>query len=675
MPVFTIETPSGRRLKIEAGDEATAMRGAEEFEAGQVQQQQAPSPQMEAGMAELSRTTQRFADGGSLGGARAGAENFADTATFGLADEAAAGIGSIAGMLPGGHGKDYDSIKREIAAQRAQNDANHPIAAVGGAIAGALGGGLGMVRGGLSASGRLGANAGIGSRIGAGAADGAIYGGLYGAGSGEGVADRFKQGVGGAVAGGVIGGAIPAVTGTLNAVTKPVRDAVSARVNPSGFAARKITERLGASNMTPETVARRLEANPGSTMADVGGKSTRDLLRTTVNIPGPAKDRVTKQVNLRQFGQGDRLKRAIATTFADPDGYLSAKDQLAATAKRVASPLYERAYSRPMHFSETLEEVLNTPAGKRALGEAQNLAANEQQPFRQIFINIRGQAKRVPDTRGWDYIKRALDDMIDGQTDAITRKVTNEGRILVGLKNRMLAELDRYNPEYKMARKAFGGIAQIDEALEFGRKALTMSPESVRRQISGMSDTQKAAARIGAAETMRSTIDKTAPTHNAILKVFNSRERFQNLRSLFDNDQQFAEFRKSIWQEARKRSTYDAVKGNSTTASQLADMFEAGGTNEAMEFGTRAVTQGPINATLQWIGSRLARLGGLTPEVADQVATRLMSSSPESARMVIAELTKIERQQVTAAQKSQLVQRLLSQMLTSQSVGEFQQTR
>jgi hypothetical protein len=104
-------------------------------------------------------------------------------------------------------------------------------------------------------------------------------------------------------------------------------------------------------------------------------------------------------------------------------------------------------------------------------------------------------------------------------------------------------------------------------------------------------------------------------------------------------------------------------------------MFEAGGTNEAMEFGTRAVTQGPINATLQWIGSRLARLGGLTPEVADQVATRLMSSSPESARMVIAELTKIERQQVTAAQKSQLVQRLLSQMLTSQSVGEFQQTR
>jgi hypothetical protein len=300
MPVFTIETPSGRRLKIEAADEATAMRGAEEFEAGQGQQQQAPSPQMEAGMAELSRTTQRFADGGNLGGARAGAENFADTATFGLADEAAAGIGALGGMLPGGHGRGYSSIKREIAAQRAQNDADHPIAATGGAIAGALGGGLGLVKGGLSVSGRLGANPGMLPRIGAGMADGSIFGGLYGAGSGEGASDRLAGAGAGAVAGGLIGGAIPAVTGTLNAVTKPVRDAVSARVNPSGFAARKITERLSASNMTPQTVANRLQANPGSTMADVGGKSTRDLLRTTVNIPGPAKDRVTKQVNLRQ---------------------------------------------------------------------------------------------------------------------------------------------------------------------------------------------------------------------------------------------------------------------------------------------------------------------------------------------------------------------------------------
>src|SRR5690606_29671442 len=33
MPVFTIQAPDGRKIRIEAGDEATAMRGAQEWAA------------------------------------------------------------------------------------------------------------------------------------------------------------------------------------------------------------------------------------------------------------------------------------------------------------------------------------------------------------------------------------------------------------------------------------------------------------------------------------------------------------------------------------------------------------------------------------------------------------------------------------------------------------------
>ena len=322
-----------------------------------------------------------------------------------------------------------------------------------------------------------------------------------------------------------------------------------------------------------------------------------------------------------------------------------------------------------------LEEILETPAGKAALQKAQSLAANEQQPFRQAFIDINGVAKRVPDTRGWDYIKRAMDDMIEGQTDAITKKVTNEGRILLGLKNRMLAEVDRYNPDYKAARAAFGGVAQIDEALEFGREALSMAPEAVRRRVAGMSATQKEAARIGAAEDMRKAIDQAGFTNNAVLKVFNSRQRVQNLRALFDNDRQFAEFRKTIFQEARKRQTYDAVKGNSTTASQLADMFEAGGTSQTVGTLATAATQGPVNATLQFVGSTLRRLGGLTPKVADEISKRLMTTDPQQLQTLVRELAKIEQMQISAAQKSQMIQSLVSRVLTVPTVTAIGQSR
>src|SRR5688572_3265675 len=49
MSVFTIQTPDGRKIKIEAADEATAVRGAQEYvEANPPQQAPAAAPQPQA---------------------------------------------------------------------------------------------------------------------------------------------------------------------------------------------------------------------------------------------------------------------------------------------------------------------------------------------------------------------------------------------------------------------------------------------------------------------------------------------------------------------------------------------------------------------------------------------------------------------------------------------------
>jgi hypothetical protein len=112
----------------------------------------------------------------------------------------------------------------------------------------------------------------------------------------------------------------------------------------------------------------------------------------------------------------------------------------------------------------------------------------------------------------------------------------------------------------------------------------------------------------------------------------------------------------------RKRSTYDAVKGNSTTAAQLADMAETGGLNEAVQFASKAATTGPINATLSWVGSRLKMLGGLTPRVADEISKKLMTTDPATVRQFTSELMKLEKARLSSSAKARVVYDLVAKI-------------
>lgn len=552
------------------------------------------------------------------------------------------------------------------------NDAAAMEANPGSFIAGNIAGGLATipVTGGASVTANLAKGAPLVSRMGAAAADGAIYGTAYGVGGGEDAASRLTGGATGALTGAVIGGAIPAVTSTVRAVGKPMVDAVKARLRPEQYAAQKTAERLAKDGTDLAQVEARLASRPGMSVVDVAGENARDLLRTTVNVPGPAQNRVAAQLRMRQMGQGDRIKSALSKTFADPDGYLSAKDEIAAEAKKVAGPLYDRAYRQPVPFSFEIEEILKTPAGKQALRKATEIARNEQRPFMQWFANVADDGsvsiKRVPDMRAWDYIKRGLDDVIEGQTDALTGKVTTSGRAVVGLKNRLLDILDRENPAYAQARKAAAEGFRLDDALEFGKKASSMSAEAVRRKFKDFSEAEKQVARIGYAEALRAKIDAAGWTHNKLLKVMASPEQYRALRAMFPTQEAFKGFRRTLMNEARKQKTFDAVRGNSTTARQLIDAQEAGQLGETFNTA-QSVATGNITGIVQAISRGFARMGGLTPEVADGIAKRLMETNPAKARAVMQELQAIQNSALSSAQRSARIQSIIGQLTTQQT--------
>lgn len=632
----------------------------------------------------------------------------ADTMTFGLADEAAAlgarynpvnpenyssisraadtisnlnpitgAINTVRQMISPDE-RMQTELQRERAIQGARDEAD-PVASTTGRIAGALTNAAGLMKAQAPYMAALPADASLAAKSVQGARAGTLYSGLYGLGSGEDIPGRITEGVEQAAVGGLIGGAVPGVTEGVKAVFKPAFDAVKGRMNPGSFANQKISERLANANLDPAQAAAKMERNPGTALADIGGKSTRSLLRTATNIPGKAQDFTVSALNRRQLAQGDRIKTIIQETFADPEKYEAAKGRLFQLQAETSQPLYEKALAKKNVWNNRLDMFLKDPVTQSGIKQGIRIqrleALAENKPFnpQDFAITAFNEAGDpiiggVPNMRTVNVIKKGLDAMLEGARHPITGRLTEEGRAIDGVRRAFLKEVDKVNPDYALARKNYANFMQVNEAMEFGREALRMSPAAVKAKVAEMTPMERIAARVGAAESMRKAVDEVGWTNNAVLKLFNSRQKVQNLRALYRSDEEFAEARKMIFAEVRKRGTYDAVKGNSTTAAQMADMMDAGGLNEGVEFAQNAVTGGPISATLRWVGSRMKKLGGFTPEVAEDVARKLMATDPSTVKRITGELMKIDAQRVSDDQKRQLVHRLITPMIAAPSL-------
>jgi hypothetical protein len=661
----------------------------------------APAPESDQSQAvrqDLAATADKFFQGKNDGALR-NADSFmrgaADTASFGLADEAAAlgdrynpfkaenyssptraletlghlnpitGVVDQAKQLVAPDEDMESALRRERAFQSHREDID-PAAMTTGRVSGALLGAGALIKAKAPLMTALPADASLAAKTAQSAKAGALYSGLYGFGSGEGLTDRVEEGATQAALGTAIGGVLPAAVSTISALTKPVRDAVTGFARPETFASKKVVERLAKDQKTPEQAAKLMAREPGMNLADVAGDSTKGLLRTAYNVPGKAQTKIRARLNIRQMQQGDRIKKAVRQTLADPDGYLFAKDEIENEAKTLAASLMDEARSIAIPFTETLESALVTPAGRKALSIAHNIAENEQQPFRQMFIDINGNGRRVPDVRAWEYIRQAMDDMIEAEIDPITKRMTAAGRAIYGLQKRVFDEVRAANTPYDESLKIWSGSHKLDNALEAGREILKQSPEATRRQMSTMSEADKRMFRMGVASAIRDKVSGTSVMHNALFKFFSTSDNLANLKAGFDDPEQFKAFRQVMIAEARKRSTYNAL-GNSTTTKQALDAKEAGGLDETVGLLTDVAQSGFIRGALKYVGSHMKMIGGFTPEVADRVSQKLLTTDPAMVRKITTELAKIRSQQISADQKRQLTYRVIAPLLATEA--------
>lgn len=184
------------------------------------------SPARLAEQAEIDkRVEQDLRDPGAFAALGLG---FGQGATFGLADEAVAGLRAITSD------RTYDEEIRNTRGQFDNARFSRPVTTAAGEVVGAV------LAPGLGSAGAVGRGATVGRKMIAGAAAGAASGGLYGFGTGEGgLGPRANSAAQGAALGAVVGGAIPAVGAGLRRGAerflqeRAIRQAIAAADDPA----------------------------------------------------------------------------------------------------------------------------------------------------------------------------------------------------------------------------------------------------------------------------------------------------------------------------------------------------------------------------------------------------------------------------------------------------------
>ena len=299
MAIFTIGTPDGRKLRIEAADEATAIRGAQEWTAANPP---ATPPDPASGPATppagLKPGTREYADWAAQA-ARAGQQlpqvsnpamtetqssildPFVQGTTFGFADEMRGAVqGGLAAMQGGDFGSVYDQTVDESRGALAHERQVNPWGSVAAEVAGAIPSGMGL--GGQLAG--KGASLGIRalSGLGVGAGQGALYG--FGASEGD-LGDRATGAAVGGALGGAVGAAIPLAS---NAIAQAVQKGQQGQVlNAAARAAPAADDLKTAASQVFEqaTGGTPLAISDNAFFRFLGGvKSQADKLRINSNL-------------------------------------------------------------------------------------------------------------------------------------------------------------------------------------------------------------------------------------------------------------------------------------------------------------------------------------------------------------------------------------------------------
>lgn len=439
MPVYTVQSPSGKVYTIEGPEGATAEQLGAHIRKAELGQM--PQPGEEVG--KLKK----------------------DTSNPGLAAQRNAFVDGfkamVAAPLVGG--------AQRLGLQGAQNtaDAFHEDVAD---IASRPGGAPGLIAGGVGVAAPL-ALIPAANTVGGGAIAGAIQGALQ-------PTQQGQSAVANTLGGGVVGAVLPAMINTAKGVK-------AAAIDPFTEAGRNriaggVLNRMAGSDV--QNVVLRLGSAQGNTPGFVPS-----VAQAARNDGLSAFERTMRGVNPQAFQKLDQAQRG-ALVSALMGIAKTPEERAAAVALResAVNPLYSQAKQATVTGDATIDGLLQRPSMQSAIGRAVNLANErgaqfsmpQSKPASQLPTGVLD-ANGIPITTAVPaqpatYSGQTLHDLKLGLDDAIGSPATGmqgaERAAAIGTRNEFNQWLENQIPAYGLAKQTFADMSKPINQMDIGQE-------------------------------------------------------------------------------------------------------------------------------------------------------------------------------------------------------------
>lgn len=488
-------------------------------------------------------------------------------------------------------------------------------------------------------------------------ATGVTEGAIAGAGS----AEEGSRGAG-AVAGGTLGGGVGVAAPVGMRTFGGLKNWAMERLFPSAkkaeqSAAKKMTEALGESGLTPQDIQQKMDADRAlgvpSTIANAD-PALADLAETVAQRTGKGTRQVEQTISQQQAGAKERAYQQVRQGL-QPGEFYDEEQKLIDDLRSKSTPAYEAAYAVGPVNDPQIMELLAIPqfrsawATARKIADADAAAAKARAiadgtPFdpkayelKKIYKVVRDKKGRlstvqtgnVPDVRTLDYMKRALDAQIKAGYASDNAAVKASANAYKDLRNILRDRVKDVVPEYNDALQAYKGDKEILDALQAGYNDFgKLDHEQVIKMVAEMSPAEKAAFRTGVVRDLYGRMFNTSRNINAA-GLLEAPEMQAKLQPLFDSPAQLQLFRAAVERESQLfKQANQMLRGSQTGKRKvMQEKFEDEGDNFT-QAAAQALTGGWLSS-LTGMASRALYKTSMTDEMAEKLAGMLMSREPQ----------------------------------------------
>lgn len=462
--------------------------------------------------------------------------NAADTLSFGLADEAVAGIDAALGRGSGdSFGDRYQSL---VGANRDWKDAatkDHPVSGGAGMVAGAV-----AAPGGIAAGKFVASAPKLGYAMTRGGAVGAGYGAAYGAGNAEGgLAERGQGAASGLMTGAVTGAALPPLARGIGMVASPVTRPAGNFIGETlqrfrgspmtgvDRAARDLTQGVSLDDMEAQVAnMRRFGAEP--TIADAGGSVVQSRTRVAATRQTPGRQAAENFATGRR-GEVQDFTQGLAQRVSPIEATPAQLDVALKAHQRAASkPAFDAVRSERVQLDPSSVMALRGEEGRSAIRQAARLfgsSVDEQER------NVAAELNQLADT----LLDQPNTEITVGAADLLSRYLGKAGgtdanaQRVFGAAGRAVRQNARVQvPAYGDALDGYAQRARLGDAVEIGDRFAGNRghPADFVQAVEGMDPAQRKIA----AAAGRAGLERAAGTGRGAPGVLDSIATDRNMQ-------------------------------------------------------------------------------------------------------------------------------------------------